>query len=568
MKVKYLIYFFTFALTFSFAIFISGGLLEAHSSYLQSQENLYKTHRAKEVSAAFQAALRAHRSQRLSLVNREITADQWQHDDAQARQKIAIVKSYIDSEIFQRLGIQQKFALLSMVNLMEKLLDNDSRQISLINEANTNLFNINSAYYIVQATKTFYRYTYDTRMITADSFLFLEAIRLNNRLNMTLAELLDQIIDINLGGQEHKTLYLKAIQLTGALNALNTRLVFMKLAYGDAQISAAVDDILEKISSDRVNRISEDLHQAITHNTDYNSGVIYQYIKELSQLSQLLYQRSFELEIAASEAKMHHSQAAIYGMISLGWLIVLFVLLPSLIFCSNISRWLTKTHNNILRLSRGEMNIDNNEAFYSKELIAISNAITQLKQYHQEKIALENEKHQLIKELETSSFFDPLTNIYNRRKFFLECEQLATNSYPHVFCLLDVDNFKRLNDAYGHDVGDQVLVMFAQLLRNTFRSSDIFCRYGGEEFAVLLNHCTLENARSIMDNLREQTCQLSLALDNGKTVRFTTSCGIATVNHFQELHPAIKQADEALYFCKKSGKNKVSIYTQNNSSCL
>ncbi|VXC68728.1 hypothetical protein YERSI8AC_130140 [Enterobacterales bacterium 8AC] len=110
--------------------------------------------------------------------------------------------------------------------------------------------------------------------------------------------------------------------------------------------------------------------------------------------------------------------------------------------------------------------------------------------------------------------------------------------------------------------------MFAQLLRNTFRSSDIFCRYGGEEFAVLLNHCTLENARSIMDNLREQTCQLSLALDNGKTVRFTTSCGIATVNHFQALHPAIKQADEALYFCKKSGKNKVSIYTQNNSSCL
>jgi diguanylate cyclase (GGDEF)-like protein len=561
MKVKYLIYFFTFALTFSFAMFISNGLMEAHNSYLQSQENLYKIHRAKEVSAAFQATLRAHRSKRLSLVNKEISEAQWQDDDALARKKIAIVKSHIGSEHSQRLGIQQKFALLSIVDLMEKLLDNDSRQISLINEANTNLFNINSAYYIGQTTKTFYRYTYDTRMITADSFLFLEAIRLNNRLNMTLAELMDQIIDINLDGREQKKPYLKAIQLTGALRALDTRLVFMKLAYGDPQIAELVDGILQNISSDKINSISEDLYQAMAHSTGYNSDFIYQYVKELSQLSQQLYQRSFELEIAASEAKIYDSQTAIYGMISLGWLIALFILLPSLIFCSNISRWLTKTHNNILRLSRGEMNIDNNEAFYSKELIAISDAITQLKQYHQEKIALENEKHQLIKELEATSFLDPLTNIYNRRKFFLECELLAASSYPHAFCLIDIDNFKRLNDTYGHDIGDRVLVMFAQLLRNTFRSSDIFCRYGGEEFAVLLNHCTLENARSIMEKVRDQTSELSLELPNSKRVRFTISCGIAPVSHLQELHTAIKQADEALYFCKKSGKNKVSIYT-------
>lgn len=561
MKVKYLIYFFTFSIMFSFAIFIVNGLIEAHNSYRQSQENLYKISRAKEISEAFQATLLTHRLKRLSLVYQPITQAEWQAADRQARQKIAVVKSHVDSEISQRLGVQQKFSILSMVTLMEQLLDNDSRQLSLVNGINTNLFNINSAYYIVQTTRAFYRYTYDTRMINADSFLFLEAIRLNNRLNMSLTELIDQIIDVNLDNQTRKNAYLKAIQLTGVLNALNTRLAFLKLAYRDPQITDLVDQLLQNISNKNTSRISEGLYQAIDQNTRYDSGAIYQYIKTLSQLSQQLYQRSFELEIAASEAKMYASQTAIYGMISLAWLIGLFILMPSLIFCSNINRWLTKTHKNILRLSKGDMNIDNNEAFYSKELIAISDAITQLKQYNQVKLALENEKQELIKELETASFFDPLTNIYNRRKFFLECEMLSANSYPQAFCLIDIDNFKRLNDAYGHDIGDRVLVMFAQLLRHTFRSSDIFCRYGGEEFALLLGSCSLDNARHVMDALREQTQQLCLELVNGKRVRFTISCGIAAVANHEALHPAIKQADEALYFCKKSGRNRVSVYT-------
>lgn len=561
MKVKYLIYFFTFTIMLSFAVFISDGLVEAHKSYLDSQENRYKISRAKEVSEAFQAVLLTHQLKRLSLVNDFITEAQWQLADQQARKKIAIVKSHISNELPRQQSVGQKFAILSMVNLMEKLLDNDTRQLSQANQDSANIFNLNSAYYIVQTARTFYRYTYDTRTIDPQSFLFLESIRLNNSLNMSLTELIDQIIDVNLDSLGRKDAYLKAIQLTGVLNSLSTRLAYMKLAYSDPQVSSLVNEMQKSISSDRMGKISDGLYLAITQNTGYDSQLIYQYIKTLSQLSQQLYQRSFELEIAASEAKMYDSLTAIYAMISLGGLITLFILLPSLIFCSNISRWLTKTHNNILRLSKGDMDIDNNEAFYSKELIAISDAINQLKQYNQVKLALENEKHHLIKELETSSFLDPLTNIYNRRKFFLECDLLATNSYPQAFCLMDIDNFKRLNDTYGHDVGDRVLVMFAELLCNTFRSSDIFCRYGGEEFALLLGHCTLENARGVMEELREQTHRLCLELINGKRVRFTVSCGIAAVTSLENLHPAIKQADEALYFSKKSGKDKVSIYT-------
>lgn len=267
------------------------------------------------------------------------------------------------------------------------------------------------------------------------------------------------------------------------------------------------------------------------------------------------------MEIAASQHKIYNSQTAIYGMISLGGLIALFIFLPTLVYCSNISRWLTKTHNNILRLSRGNMNIVPNEVFYGQELMAISDAIKQLKQYQLEKVTLENEKHLLIKELEASSFLDPLTNIYNRRKFFRECESLAASSYPLAFCLIDIDNFKNLNDNYGHHIGDQVLVAFGKLLQSTFRSSDIFCRYGGEEFAVILGNCTLENAREVISKLRERTHQFTLTLADGQKVRFTTSCGIAQVSDIRLLPTAIKQADEALYFSKNNGKDRIGIYT-------
>ncbi|WP_269933885.1 GGDEF domain-containing protein [Serratia liquefaciens] len=563
MKVKYLIYFFTFALMSSFALFISDELAEANTDYRDNRLNLYKITRAKEISAAFQATLLAHRLKRLSLVDPHITPQQWQDADRVAREKIAQFRPHLDSKISQQLGIRQKIAALSMLNLMEQLLNNDNLQLSHVNDVNANLFNINSAYYISQASKSYYRYSYDNRMVDADSFLFLEAMRLNNRLNMSVTELIDQVIDVNTNQRERKDAYLKAVQLTGVLSALNSRLIFMKLTYNDVQTTALVNEILAQLSANQTRFISEGLYNAINTHTPYPADSIYQYVKNLSELSQRLYQRTFEMEITASKHKIYHSQTAIYGMISLAGLIALFIFLPTLVYCSNISRWLTKTHNNILRLSRGNMNIDRNEVFYAQELMAISDAIKQLKQYQLVKVTLENEKHLLIKELEASSFLDPLTNIYNRRKFFLECESLAAGSYPLAFCLIDIDNFKSLNDTYGHHVGDLVLVAFGKLLQSTFRSSDIFCRYGGEEFAVILGNCTLENAREVMSQLRERTHRFSLTLTDGQNVRFTTSCGIAQVRDIRLLPTAIKQADEALYFCKKNGKDRIGIHTQN-----
>ncbi|HDJ1437801.1 TPA: GGDEF domain-containing protein [Serratia rubidaea] len=565
MKVKYLIYFFTFLLTASFTIAICDEWTEAKKQYNDSAWNLNKTLHSEEVSSAFQNTLRLHTVKRLSLVNPELKPALWQESERETRNNIRQIRRYVNSDALQHLTTQQKIDIRSMLNLLEKMLDNDTQQLAPMNNAIRNLFNINSAYYITQSSMDYYSYTYESRILNADAFLFLESIRLNNQLNITLTEIIDQLVDITLNGQNDKESYLKTIQLTGVLNVLSSRLLFMEMVYSDPQISRIINQLLEKLSPQQTDGLAGELYDSMAHGKAFDAARIYAYVKEMDQLSQQLFQRSFELEIAKCRKQMYQSQTAINGLFAFAWLLALFLLMPTLIFCSNISRWLTKTQSNIQRLSHGDMAIDAPEVFYSQELIAITEAINQLKQYHLEKVRLEQEKHALITELEASSYLDPLTNIYNRRRFFRDAEQLPDAGYPLAFCLIDIDNFKALNDTYGHNIGDLALVAFADLLRHAFRAEDIFCRYGGEEFAILLHHCALPDARMALEKLRHKVQRLRLPVPDGQPVRFTISCGIAAVASPRQLQTAIKLADEALYFCKKNGKDRVAI--NDGSSC-
>lgn len=561
MKVKYLIYFFTFLLTASFTISICDEWSEAKEQYNDSAWNLSKTQHSEDVSGAFQNSLRLHRIKRLSLVNPALEPALWQETERQTRNKIQQIRRYADSDARQQLTTQQKIDIRSMLNLLEKMLNNDTQQLAPMNNQIRNLFNINSAYYITQSSMDYYSYTYESRILNADAFLFLESIRLNNQLNITLTEIIDQLVDIKLNGLNDKESYLKTIQLTGVLNVLSSRLLFMEMVYSDPQVSRIINQLLENLSPQQTNGLAGELYASMAHGKELDATRIYAYVKELDRLSQQFFQRSFDLEIEKCRKKMYQSQTAINGLIAFAGLLALFLLMPTLIFCSNISRWLTKTQGNIQHLSQGNMAIDAPEVFYSQELIAITDAINQLKQYHLEKVRLEQEKHALIKELESSSYLDPLTNIYNRRRFFREAEQLPAAGYPLAFCLIDIDNFKALNDTYGHNIGDLALVAFADLMRHAFRAEDIFCRYGGEEFAILLHHCALPNARAVLEKLRHRVQRLRLPVPDGQPVRFTISCGIAAVASPHQLQSAIKLADEALYFCKKNGKDRVAFNT-------
>lgn len=156
---------------------------------------------------------------------------------------------------------------------------------------------------------------------------------------------------------------------------------------------------------------------------------------------------------------------------------------------------------------------------------------------------------------------DPLTGCFNRNYFnevFNEQTKLY-NRYHHVFsiAILDLDNFKRVNDEFGHDIGDVVLKQFVKIIRSQIRSSDILVRYGGEEFLILFPNTDLKNAKTICD-------KLILAIDNNEDFpcgHITTSIGLGAVQYENnQSKDVMKEADIALYHAKASGKNQVQIY--------
>ncbi|HFU75457.1 MAG TPA: diguanylate cyclase [Arcobacter sp.] len=152
---------------------------------------------------------------------------------------------------------------------------------------------------------------------------------------------------------------------------------------------------------------------------------------------------------------------------------------------------------------------------------------------------------------------DPLTGIYNRRMFLDLFEQnLALQIRHHhqsSLVILDVDNFKNVNDTYGHDVGDEVLVSIVNVLKDLLRTSDILARWGGEEFVVLLKHVNPVDAFKVSEKLRKN---IELLEFKAMKENITCSFGLTEILLTDSLESATKRADNALYEAKRTGKNK------------
>lgn len=563
MRVKYLIYFFTLSLMLFFSVFVYTNISRNSAIAENNKLNLYKIERLQEFTEAFQAVLHMHRLKKISLIKTDINQEEINQAVITATKKIAIFKKNANSIMVEKLGATYKYLVISSVQLMDKLIANDLRASSGMPLVNSYLYDLNNAFYISEVKQKYSLYTIDNRLIKSESYIFLEAIRINSRLVMTLTDLVDQIVDINLAKVQRPEPYLKAIQLTGVLYSLQPRFGFIEKTYKFNQMSHVVNDLQGKISLQNSEKIANDLYLSMTKNEKYNVRDIYEYVNYIDSISQRFNSQVFEKEIKSLKSNILKSNIRVESTLSIGMLLALFIIVPCLIFCVNINKWLSETTTNIKKLSQGNMNIENQGVYLSQDLIAITDAIKDLRRYQLDKVLLESEKQNLIGELEKASFIDPLTNIYNRRKLFNLCEAMPAASYPMAFALIDIDNFKSLNDTYGHDVGDKVLIEFSKLLISHFRSTDIFSRYGGEEFAIVLSNCTPEDAIRIMNNLRLKVKQLTLKLEDGTTVMFRISCGIAMLNNYSEMKKAIKQADEALYYCKGNGKDRVSFYTAN-----
>jgi diguanylate cyclase (GGDEF)-like protein len=163
--------------------------------------------------------------------------------------------------------------------------------------------------------------------------------------------------------------------------------------------------------------------------------------------------------------------------------------------------------------------------------------------------------------LRNQSIVDPLTGLFNRRYLERildrECRRASRSGRPISVLMLDVDHFKRFNDTWGHDGGDMVLRELASLMRHLFRGEDVACRYGGEEFVVLLTDTALEAAQARAEEFREAVHHLSVEYRRQTMGAITISIGIAAFPD-QGLTPdtLIEAADRALYQAKAAGRDR------------
>ena len=173
---------------------------------------------------------------------------------------------------------------------------------------------------------------------------------------------------------------------------------------------------------------------------------------------------------------------------------------------------------------------------------------------HRELLISKSKIKQLKKEneiLRKQAYTDSLTKLNNRR-----CLENAVGFDSLI--LGDLDHFKKINDNYGHDVGDEVLVEVSIVLKKYVRDTDLVCRWGGEEFLVLLKNCDDEDALTKANLLKDKIMELSDKFG----FEITMSFGISNLST-STLEDAISKADEAMYVSKKEGRNKATIYTLN-----
>jgi diguanylate cyclase (GGDEF)-like protein len=142
------------------------------------------------------------------------------------------------------------------------------------------------------------------------------------------------------------------------------------------------------------------------------------------------------------------------------------------------------------------------------------------------------------------------------RKYSSRRKNYSISSLSLIFC--DLDNFKGVNDDYGHVVGDKVLKYISSLIVNSLRSSDLVCRWGGEEFVIMLVGANVKDAYKIAESLRTSLFKAKILISKGKFLRMTASFGVSEIDGANDLEDLVLEADEAMYKAKKAGKNRVA----------
>ena len=155
---------------------------------------------------------------------------------------------------------------------------------------------------------------------------------------------------------------------------------------------------------------------------------------------------------------------------------------------------------------------------------------------------------------------DFLTGLYNRRYFFSAMQdyidEIADSAEKYAVAMIDIDHFKKVNDTYGHDTGDKVIIHLSEILTSRTNHKDTVARFGGEEFCIVLKNVNRFSAADIFERIRDEVEKTTVYSENGDEIKFTISIGVV-INSGESLEDDINQADMMLYKAKQEGRNRV-----------
>lgn len=168
-----------------------------------------------------------------------------------------------------------------------------------------------------------------------------------------------------------------------------------------------------------------------------------------------------------------------------------------------------------------------------------------------------------MEKVEYQLYFDELTSVYNRKtginRLFEELSRAKRTGKPLSIAILDIDNFKNINDTYGHLIGDRVLTHVATQIKNSLRGCDVVARYGGEEFLIILPDTDEIHAIPALERVRTQIAKKPIRVGNQR-LYITASIGITEIGDDEDPLKSIEKADLALYQAKRNGKNRVELF--------
>jgi len=239
----------------------------------------------------------------------------------------------------------------------------------------------------------------------------------------------------------------------------------------------------------------------------------------------------------------------------------------------NIDKTIVSDYENVDRLSFGKLFFNEiNNTNDAKKIVSIKDKDSLTRLFYLNISCIEEDKNQFLINLtditkmgeekiviEQKAYIDGLTNIFNRHKFdelFLnELERVKRYTFPMSIAILDIDHFKQFNDNHGHLIGDEVLVMMASNLGDKLRKTDVYARWGGEEFVILFIETKLEDAVISANNIRKNIEQL----EHKTAGQITVSFGVTQYQKNDTLESLFKRCDDALYKAKENGRNRVEF---------